>query len=63
MREALGLPQVAERGTVVGVEEGAYGPIRLVGSPMRIEGYEPRYRAPAALGEHTEAVRREFLSE
>ena len=63
MRQALALPQVVARGAAVEVESGAYGSIRLVGTPMRMEGYEPRYRAPAALGEHTAAVRREFLTE
>ena len=60
MREALELPAVEQRGAVVDVEPGAYGVIRLVGSPMRIEGHEPRYKAPASLGEHTESIRREF---
>jgi formyl-CoA transferase/CoA:oxalate CoA-transferase len=60
MRQALGLPQAVARGAVVDVEPGAYGAIRLVGSPMRMEGYEPRYKAPASLGEHTEKIRREF---
>jgi crotonobetainyl-CoA:carnitine CoA-transferase CaiB-like acyl-CoA transferase len=63
MRQALALPQAVARGAVVDVEPGAYGAIRLVGSPMRMEGYEPRYRSPASLGEHTEGVRREFLGE
>jgi crotonobetainyl-CoA:carnitine CoA-transferase CaiB-like acyl-CoA transferase len=59
MREALELPQVALRGSIVETEGS--NPIRLVGNPMRIEGHTPRYRVPAALGEHTSAIRREFL--
>ncbi|MEZ5397527.1 MAG: CoA transferase [Bryobacterales bacterium] len=63
MRDALAQPVVEQRGAIVDVEPGASGPVRLVGSPMRIEGHEPRYKAPAKLGEHTERVRREFLGE
>lgn len=61
MRQALQLPQVVQRGTIIETEAGAYGRARLVGNPMRIEGFEPRYRSPAALGEHTRAIRNEFL--
>jgi formyl-CoA transferase/CoA:oxalate CoA-transferase len=58
LREALALPQVAARGTIV---EAEGSPLRMIASPMRMEGHQPRYRAPAALGEHTAAIRREFL--
>ena len=30
------------------------GDFRLVGSPIRVQGYEPRYGPPPKLGEHTE---------
>ncbi|MEU5842000.1 CoA transferase [Rhodococcus sp. NPDC047139] len=30
------------------------GDFRLVGSPIRVQGYEPEYGPPPALGEHTE---------
>ncbi len=31
------------------------GDFRLVGNPIRVEGFEPRYGAPPRLGEHNEA--------
>ena len=32
----------------------------MVANPMHIAGVETKYRRPARLGEHTEAVLREF---
>ena len=60
LREALELEQVSARGTVVEMESQRLGTIRMVGNPMRITGYEPVYRAPSALGEDTDRVRKEF---
>ncbi|MEZ5404207.1 MAG: CoA transferase [Bryobacteraceae bacterium] len=60
LREALELEQVAARGAVVEMESAALGKLRMVGNPMRIEGCDLVYRAPAALGADTARVRAEF---
>jgi crotonobetainyl-CoA:carnitine CoA-transferase CaiB-like acyl-CoA transferase len=61
LRQALELEQVSARGAIVEMESEKLGKIRMIGNPMRISGYEPAYRAPAALGEDTDRIRREFL--
>ena len=33
--------------------ETADGPLRMIGSPIRIDGARPEYRAPPRLHEHT----------
>lgn len=52
LAEALDDPTLAERNGVVTLETDD-GPIRAVASPIRIAGYEPTYRRPPLLGEHT----------
>ena len=59
--EALSLPQVAARGTVVECDHAELGRLRLVGNPMRMAGTPFAYRAPPGLGEHTQAVMQEFF--
>jgi len=61
MSEALAQRQVAARGTIVETAHPKLGKIRLIGHPARIAGHDPPCRAPAELGAHTEAVRKEFL--
>jgi formyl-CoA transferase len=52
-------PQVVAREMVVGVEHPALGPIRSLGSPIKMSGTPPnvRRRAPM-LGEHTDEILR-----
>jgi crotonobetainyl-CoA:carnitine CoA-transferase CaiB-like acyl-CoA transferase len=49
--------RAAERGQVVDLPEGAYGPLATIAAPFLIDGLrlEPT-QAPPALGEHTEEV-------
>ncbi|MEZ5356895.1 MAG: CoA transferase [Bryobacteraceae bacterium] len=61
LRQALELEQVAARGAIVEMESEKLGKIRMIGNPMRIEGCEPVYRAPAPLGADTDRVTKEFL--
>jgi crotonobetainyl-CoA:carnitine CoA-transferase CaiB-like acyl-CoA transferase len=60
--EALADPQVAARGMVVTVDHPAFGPLREVGCPIKIDDVQPRYRPGAALGADTDAILREWLS-
>jgi hypothetical protein len=43
------LPEALDATPGMIVEAGGF---RLVGSPIRIAGYEPEYRPPPRLGEH-----------
>ncbi|MGI9210099.1 MAG: CaiB/BaiF CoA transferase family protein [Rhodococcus sp. (in: high G+C Gram-positive bacteria)] len=57
----LGVPAAAVRSLPDALEATpdaviTAGDFRLVGSPIRIEGYEPRYGAPPRLGEHNDDV-------
>jgi CoA:oxalate CoA-transferase len=42
----------AARGMLASIAT-AQGPLRLVGNPIKVEGFEETYRAPPRLGEHT----------
>jgi CoA:oxalate CoA-transferase len=53
MAEALESRSVLERGMIASVPT-CEGPLRLVASPIKIAGVSELYRAPPALGEHTE---------
>jgi crotonobetainyl-CoA:carnitine CoA-transferase CaiB-like acyl-CoA transferase len=58
--EALADPAVRGRGSVWRMEGGRYGPVEVVGSPLRLSRTPPRLRRPApSLGEHQEEVERE----
>jgi crotonobetainyl-CoA:carnitine CoA-transferase CaiB-like acyl-CoA transferase len=50
--KALDGELVRSRGTVVSVDTGD-GPLRLIGSPIRLDDAQPEYRAPPRLHEHT----------
>jgi CoA:oxalate CoA-transferase len=55
MAEALGSAHTAAREMVATVTT-PYGPLRLVGSAVKIPGVAPHYTAPPLLGEHTAAL-------
>jgi len=55
LEQALDSDLARERGMVVSIDTEA-GPLRAVGSPLRIAGASPKYSAPPLLGEHTESV-------
>jgi crotonobetainyl-CoA:carnitine CoA-transferase CaiB-like acyl-CoA transferase len=51
-------PQIVATGLIQSVDHVA-GPVRVVGSPYRIDGVRPRVRrAPPTLGQHTDEVLR-----
>ncbi len=55
-------PQVLAREMLVGMEHPAIGPIKLVGSPMKLSETPVQYRIPPPLlGEHTEEILRDVL--
>jgi crotonobetainyl-CoA:carnitine CoA-transferase CaiB-like acyl-CoA transferase len=58
--EALEDPAVRRRGSVWRMEGGRYGPVEVVGSPLRLSRTPPRLRRPApSLGQQEEEVERE----
>jgi len=55
-------PQVLAREMLVRMEHPAVGPIKLVGSPMKLSETPVQYRIPPSLlGEHTEEILRDVL--
>jgi crotonobetainyl-CoA:carnitine CoA-transferase CaiB-like acyl-CoA transferase len=55
--EALAHPQVVAREMVVEVEHPQVGPLRMLGSPVKLSAQPPAVRsAPPVLGEHTDEV-------
>jgi len=51
--EILKHPHIAARGILVEADG-----LKMVGNPMRFAGFEPEYKAPPALGQHTDQIRR-----
>ena len=59
---ALNTPQVAARGMVQEVDHPTLGPLRMIASPLKLEGTPPAIRRhPPLLGEHTTEVLGEVL--
>ena len=59
---ALNDPQVRARGMILEASHPTAGPIRLVGSPLKLGDTPPEVRLPPPmLGQHTEEVLREVL--
>jgi crotonobetainyl-CoA:carnitine CoA-transferase CaiB-like acyl-CoA transferase len=60
--EALADPELEQRGSIVEVEHPVFGTVKQVNTPVRFPESQPRQhvRAPT-LGEHTEAVLRDWL--
>ena len=54
--EALADEQAQAREMIVDVPHPLFGVLRQVGSPIKIAGVEPDYRAASALGADTESV-------
>lgn len=61
--EAVNDPQVAHRGLIREVKHPRSGNIRVVGAPWKITGVENPVRSPPLLGEHTDEVLRDWLSQ
>ncbi|MHB8876941.1 MAG: CaiB/BaiF CoA transferase family protein [Myxococcaceae bacterium] len=59
--QALSHPQLAARGMIASAMHPVAGPIRMLGSPLPIEGASREVSSPPALGEHTSEVLRGAL--
>lgn len=60
-KEALTDPQVLHRGLIRTLEHPTSGPIRVVGPPWNVDEAVTPMRAPPLLGQHTDAVLRDWL--
>lgn len=60
LREALDHPQVAARSMLVDIDYVLGGQLRLLGTPVKMTGYEPEFRSPPTIGQDTERVLAEF---
>jgi CoA:oxalate CoA-transferase len=58
--ETLQKPQVRARGMLVDIEHVLGGTIQLLGTPVNMTGYEPRFISPPLIGQHTDEVLEEF---
>jgi crotonobetainyl-CoA:carnitine CoA-transferase CaiB-like acyl-CoA transferase len=50
VEEGLKHPLLQERNMIVNVEHPAMGPLRMIGTPIKVSGYDPGYRAAPSLG-------------
>lgn len=57
--EALENPQLLARDMVISVPDPVMGPIKLVGNPIKLSGFEPVMERPSpTLGQHTDEILR-----
>lgn len=59
--QALAQPQVASQAGVVELQHPKLGPLRMVGNPMRMDGFQPEHAPPPELNEHGGRIIEEFL--
>jgi crotonobetainyl-CoA:carnitine CoA-transferase CaiB-like acyl-CoA transferase len=56
MSEALASPQTLHRNMVITVDHPDAGPIKLLGNPIKVEGFNEEFSHPPLLGEHTHEI-------
>ena len=60
LAETLGKPLVKERKMLVDVEHVLGGTIQLLGTPIHMSGFEPKFVSPPLIGQDTDEVLAEF---
>jgi CoA:oxalate CoA-transferase len=60
LRETLEHPQVGARDMLVDIDYVKGGVLKLVGTPVKMTGFEPKYVSPPLIGQHTDQVLAEF---
>lgn len=60
LRETLNHPQVAARDMLVDVDYVKGGTLQLLGTPVKMTGYQPTFASPPLIGQHTDAILAEF---
>jgi succinate--hydroxymethylglutarate CoA-transferase len=63
MEQVFNHPQALHRGMVKKVEHAEYGPLSVIGPAVKYSGFDiaSEWQAPPLLGEHTEAVSKDWL--
>ncbi len=63
MEQVFNHPQALHRGMVQKVEHAEYGPLSVIGPAVKYSGFDvaSQWQAPPLLGEHTEAVSKDWL--
>ena len=63
MEQVFKHPQALHRGMVQEVEHAAYGPLSVIGPAVKYSGFDiaSEWQAPPLLGEHTDAVPKDWL--
>jgi succinate---hydroxymethylglutarate CoA-transferase len=63
MEQVFNHPQALHRGMVQKVEHADYGPLSVIGPAVKYSGFDiaSEWQAPPLLGEHTEAVSKDWL--
>lgn len=59
--EAMELPLMKERNMVVEAVHPVQGPLRMMGTPLKLSGFEPDYVAAPSLGQHNAEIYGELL--
>jgi CoA:oxalate CoA-transferase len=60
LKETLAHPQVQARDMLVDIDYVKGGVVKLVGTPVKMTGFEPIFLSPPLIGEHTDKVLSEF---
>lgn len=56
MSEALTSPQTLHRNMVITVDHPSGGTVKLLGNPVKVEGFKEEFFHPPLLGEHTQEI-------
>lgn len=56
VEEAMRHPLLRERDMIVSVDHPSFGEVRMIGTPIKVSGETPEYRAAPPLGAHNEEV-------
>jgi crotonobetainyl-CoA:carnitine CoA-transferase CaiB-like acyl-CoA transferase len=59
--EALKQPLVEERNMIVEVDTPTFGPVKMVGTPIKLSNDEPEFQAGPSLGQHNEEIYGDLL--
>lgn len=61
VEEALQQPLVAERNMIVEVNSDTFGPLKMLGTPIKLSNYDPEYTGGPRLGQHNKEIYGELL--
>lgn len=56
VEEALKQPLVKERNMIVEMDSPTFGPLKMLGTPIKLSNYQPEYQCGPSLGQHNEEI-------